>query len=686
MKKYKNPFHNYSEITLGGFHNRFLVQDFERVDFVQAWKEEHGELVNCHESIFNYNEDAWVYFNEETLEDNGFGGFDSEKRQSLGGFEGSSYPLFIPIDIDSDDIACALEDTRKLKAHLTNHFRVEEDLIVVQFSGSKGFHVSLPSNLFALKPSSDSHLILKYIVRLIVPKEISYDEQIYSRNRLLRLENTKNPKSGLYKIRLIGEEIDTMSIDDITLLAKEPRSGLLGVLQPWQIRQRASEKIELARLYNLSLKQVQLRKKKPSPRKQYKKLLEGNIEESTRNNTLTSIAGKLVNLDISSDLVDSLLKGVNEAYCNPPLPEKEVESILKSIRKYPSVKKESGGLNIFKVSDIQESPEIPWMINNMIPKGFSTIIYGEGGKGKSMLALYLAIQACRGEQAFCELEFPSEPQNVLYLDWELNKGLFRWRSEMISKGLGLDNVPDNLLYSSPQSTLPKLLKEVRWEVQSKDIQMVIIDSFTPAGVDPKDENLNISVLNDLREMGVTSLLLDHQSKMQQSDYYNQKTPYGTVYKTNLARSVFQLTSKQNGYVTSVSLKHKKSNFGPELDDLCLDLIFNTESIKIQSESRVNVNEVDINAILAFVEDRTKQGEAVLQKDIIDGFRGRYSKGRILELLREYTDISLHVSTGPRGAKQYQVLKSGIQDSSFPTIYSENSGNLNYTNIDVPFLF
>ena len=54
-----------------------------------------------------------------------------------------------------------------------------------------------------------------------------------------------------------------------------------------------------------------------------------------------------------------------------------------------------------------------------------------------------------------------------------------------------------------------------------------------------------------------------------------------------------------------------------------------DAISFQSESMIYVNEVDINTILTFVEDRTKEGEAVLQKDIIEGFRGRYSKGRIL---------------------------------------------------------
>ncbi|NIQ14727.1 MAG: hypothetical protein GTO02_10110, partial [Candidatus Dadabacteria bacterium] len=72
------------------------------------------------------------------------------------GLEGQNDVLlssdYIPIDIDSKDLNKALDDTRTLITHLKNEFGIDENRIRVYFSGSKGFHIEIPSYLFGIEP------------------------------------------------------------------------------------------------------------------------------------------------------------------------------------------------------------------------------------------------------------------------------------------------------------------------------------------------------------------------------------------------------------------------------------------------------------------------------------------------------------------------------------------------------
>lgn len=64
--------------------------------------------------------------------------------------------------------------------------------------------------------------------------------------------------------------------------------------------------------------------------KKSEKLIEG-----CRNNGLTSLAGKLRNLGMDEAELEVWLSKANNILCHPPLPEKEIKTIAKSIGKRP---------------------------------------------------------------------------------------------------------------------------------------------------------------------------------------------------------------------------------------------------------------------------------------------------------------------------------------------------------------
>ena len=70
------------------------------------------------------------------------------------------------------------------------------------------------------------------------------------------------------------------------------------------------------------------------------------------------------------------------------------------------------------------------------------------------------------------------------------------------------------------------------------------------------------------------LIIDHQSRLQAGQSYQSKGAFGSVFKTNLARSVIQAQATERGEGTlTVRLRQKKHNFGPLAEPFGVKLSF-----------------------------------------------------------------------------------------------------------------
>jgi DNA-directed RNA polymerase specialized sigma24 family protein len=102
-------------------------------------------------------------------------------------------------------------------------------------------------------------------------------------------------------------------------------------------------------------------------------------------------------------------------------------------------------------------------------------------------------------------------------------------------------------------------------VAEHEIGFIIIDSL---GVAAGNANLNdaptaTAFYSALRRLKVTSLIITHTSKEERS----KATPFGSVYFTNLARSVFEVRRHQEREANEIAidLVHIKNNQGPLLE-------------------------------------------------------------------------------------------------------------------------
>lgn len=132
-------------------------------------------------------------------------------------------PIIFDVDCPNDLVA-AKESTLKLCELLFEKLGLTSDHLVIHFSGSKGFHLNVPCEVFCPDPNKWTIKLYKRMSEKAAGWGIDHiDSGIYSKRRLWRLPNSINTKSGLYKIPLSHKELMNISMPRILELAQNPR-------------------------------------------------------------------------------------------------------------------------------------------------------------------------------------------------------------------------------------------------------------------------------------------------------------------------------------------------------------------------------------------------------------------------------------------------------------------------------
>lgn len=147
----------------------------------------------------------------------------SKATGSTAGFAGPCWAPFIWWDLDRDKLADALDAARRLAGTLTDGYGVADTDLLVFLSGGKGFHVGLPTALWAPAPGPLFHRTARYFAEALAELGgIEIDAGIYDRVRLLRAPNSRHPKSGLYKRRLSVDALMHLDADALRSRAEHP--------------------------------------------------------------------------------------------------------------------------------------------------------------------------------------------------------------------------------------------------------------------------------------------------------------------------------------------------------------------------------------------------------------------------------------------------------------------------------
>ncbi len=143
---------------------------------------------------------------------------------STKGFDGVCHAPWLWFDIDrADDLDAALNDARRLAHFLADRYRIDGDELLIFYSGSKGFHIGLPTALWLPEPATNFHRVAKQLAEGIASYAgVKIDQGVYAKVQVFRAPNSRHPKTGLHKRRLSLDELTGLSLDGIRALAKSP--------------------------------------------------------------------------------------------------------------------------------------------------------------------------------------------------------------------------------------------------------------------------------------------------------------------------------------------------------------------------------------------------------------------------------------------------------------------------------
>lgn len=220
------------------------------------------------------------------------------------------------------------------------------------------------------------------------------------------------------------------------------------------------------------------------------------------------------------------------------------------------------GEPVVDLREVEQRQGTRWLLEPFIEHDVATIIFADGGTGKSSVALALAVQAASGQGPQIG-KLHGEPVPVLYLDWESDKAIHAERLRAICSAANIEPLPP-IYYRRMVASLAESAATVRKDVEKLKAGLVIVDSMGAArGGEPESADTTIKLFNAARSFGCAWVGIDHVSKSAASNG-DAKKPFGSAYTHHLARITWGMERTKepddDGSMV-VALTNWKSNHG-----------------------------------------------------------------------------------------------------------------------------
>jgi hypothetical protein len=220
-------------------------------------------------------------------------------------------------------------------------------------------------------------------------------------------------------------------------------------------------------------------------------------------------------------------------------------------------------------------PDRRWLVEPFVEHEGATVIFADGGTGKSLLALAIAVTVSSDTAVLGRRH--AEPRPVLYADWEASALVAQERLDAILAGAEIHERPP-ILYRRMSASLVESAANLRREVAEQGIGLVIVDSLGAARAgEPESADVTIRMFNAARSLGVPWIGVDHVTKSSGND---ATRPFGSTFTHNLARLTWSADKAQEEGedVLVISLTNRKRNNGRLLPRLGFRLEFVSGSV------------------------------------------------------------------------------------------------------------
>lgn len=122
------------------------------------------------------------------------------------------------------------------------------------------------------------------------------------------------------------------------------------------------------------------------------------VPEGRRNATLASLGGALRRQGAAPEVIYRILKGLNAGVCEPPVPDREVLAVARSVARYEPEPDETLAIEVTGeakfdwLGDMTLPPPAEWWWHPYVPRGRLVLLDGSEGIGKGLLTVYVALR------------------------------------------------------------------------------------------------------------------------------------------------------------------------------------------------------------------------------------------------------------------------------------------------------
>jgi hypothetical protein len=285
--------------------------------------------------------------------------------------------------------------------------------------------------------------------------------------------------------------------------------------------------------------------------------------------------------------------------------------------------------------------EAEYLLKPLLYLNHPAVIFGDYGSLKSLFSLATAyvVQLPYYDNNL-GLITAKKSSRCLFLDYEDDPSSFRRRWSAMERGFGKGAMP--ILYRRMTTALADSVDQLQVLTHDKNIGLLIVDSLGPAARgNLNDPEPAIKYHAALRQLKVTSLTLAHTSKDQ---FTKKRTIFGSVFFTNLARSVWSCKAEQETGEDEaiISLRHTKANLSKLHPPLGFRFTF--------TDNMINIAKTDLR-------DTGLSGELPLSFQIKDSLRGGAKTVKEIAKVLEANEATTRTAIN-RMVKKGQLIKVG----------------------------
>ena len=290
-----------------------------------------------------------------------------------------------------------------------------------------------------------------------------------------------------------------------------------------------------------------------------------NITKGNRNIIFTSLAGKFSRVGVERENIAEYLIYLNNK-TTEPLSESEIVTIVNSVYKYNNYEK-SNPIILTTAKDILTNSKIynvEFLVEGLLLKNALSVIGGEEGSGKSILALNLAFDVAIGSNQFLNYNVNTQGK-VLLLNYELDETLIKTRLEKMTSKLSNEEMVylTNIIILNPGNI--KLIDNIDWLrdiIIKEHFELVIIDCLYLAHTKKEQEADSMkSIYIALKDIAcinnTTIVILHHTSKHSNDKQLKSDLLRGSQTLQAIASNIIMLKSKgESKFLKITKERHK----------------------------------------------------------------------------------------------------------------------------------